>query len=75
MFIMKNPSNVVHTIWEMVTGGRLEIRMIAWLNQFGPNHAFAHFCCWPETWGKTSVKLGKQSLKYWFEFGGDKGPL
>lgn len=60
---MKIPQNVVHTIWE-----EDRIQLIAWINGFGANHAFAHFCCFPETWGTTSVELGRQSLKYWFDF-------
>ena len=65
---LKNKGNVVHTIWE--DDG---ISMIAWLNSFGANHAFAHFCCFPKTWGRNSVVLGRKSLKYWFDFKNDDG--
>jgi hypothetical protein len=66
--IMKNPNNVVHTIWQDD-----RIQLLAWLNNFGLNYAFGHFCCWPETWGKTSVALGKRTIDYWFGFKGDNG--
>jgi hypothetical protein len=59
---MKRPQNVVHTIWIDEN-----IAIIAWLNAWGSNYAFAHFCCFPETWGKTSVELGKRSLRHWFD--------
>jgi hypothetical protein len=65
---MKVPQNVVHTIWE-----EDRIQMIAWINGFGVNHAFAHFCCFPETWGKNSVELGRNGIKYWFDFKKDDG--
>jgi len=65
---IKSKQNVVHTIWE-----EDGISMIAWLNGFGVNHAFAHFCCFPKTWGKNSVVLGRKSLDYWFGFKKDDG--
>ena len=64
LFFVKSPANVFHTVWS----DEGNILMIAWLNNFGANFAFAHFCCWPETWGKTSIELGKQTLNYWFDF-------
>jgi hypothetical protein len=60
---MKVPQNVVHTLWE-----EDRVQMIAWINGFGANHAFGHFCCFPETWGKNSVVLGRKSVDYWFGF-------
>jgi len=60
---VKKESNVVHTIWE-----ENGISMIAWLNGFGSNYAFGHFCCFPKTWGKNSVVLGRKCLEYWFSF-------
>ena len=51
----------------------LIISMIAWLNEFGSNCAFAHFCCFPHTFGTTSIDLGRQSLGYWFDFKNDEG--
>lgn len=68
ILFMKNPANVMHTVWE-----EDRIQMLAWLNNFGQNYAFAHFCCWPETWGKTSVQLGGETLKYWFGFSKETG--
>ena len=60
---LKQPRNVVHTIWD-----EDKISMIAWLNEFGSNCAFGHFCCFPHTFKTTSVDLGRQSLEYWFSF-------
>ena len=54
-------SNVVHLI-----GNEKQIEMVAWLNSFGNNYAFAHFCCFPQTWGGNSLELGWQCLDYWF---------
>ena len=65
---VKSPGNVVHTIWQ-----EDRIQLIAWLNGFGANHAFGHFCCFPETWGKNSVELGGKSIDYWFNFKRDDG--
>ena len=65
---MKIPRNIVHTIWDVK-----RISMIAWLNEFGSNCAFAHFCCFPHTFGTTSVDLGRQSLGHWFDFKKDDG--
>ena len=68
LLFMKSPQNVVHTIWE---GD--EIGIIAWVNGFGANFAYAHFCCFPRTWGSTSIELGRRSLEYWFNFKKDDG--
>ena len=39
---------------------------VTWLNSFGYNYAFGHFCFFPQTWGKNSVELGRMVLGYWF---------
>jgi hypothetical protein len=69
---LKHPRNHVHTIWD--DDNRISI--IAWVNDLGSNCAFAHFCCFPHTWGTTSVEIGKQSLGHWFGFKhGDNRPV
>lgn len=60
MQFIQHSKNVVHVV------GEDKIYQIAWLNSFGCNYAFAHFCCFPAAWGKTTVEAGKQSISYWF---------
>ena len=60
---LKTPSNVVLTVWN-----ESRIQAMAWLNNFGSNYAFGHFCFWPETWGKSTINIGKQILDFWFGF-------
>lgn len=67
---MKRKSNVVHTIWDKDTQRPL---MIAWLNGWQRNSAFAHFCILPDGWGNHSVGLGRMSLDHWFGFARDGG--
>jgi hypothetical protein len=67
---VKLKQNVLHVI-----GNENGPDMVAWLNTFGHNFAFGHFCCFPHTWGKTSVELGRQTLQHWFGFGTDDHPL
>ena len=46
----------------------------AWLNGIVKNRAFAHFCFLRNSWGKDTVKAGKQIIAYWRSFtdqGGD----
>jgi hypothetical protein len=62
MEFIKNKRNVVH-----IVGNEKEIEMIAWLNSFGFNYAFAHFCAFPPSWGRNTVEVGRMSLKYWFD--------
>jgi len=50
-----------------IVGNEKEVEAVTWLNSFGFNYAFGHFCFFPQTWGKNSVELGKMVLKYWFE--------
>ena len=61
MTFIKDKRNVVH-----IVGDGKDIEMIAWLNSFGHNYAFAHFCAFPCSWGKTSEDAGIESLSYWF---------
>ena len=60
LMFVQHPSNVVNII-----GNENEIEGVTWLNAFGYNYAFGHFCFFPGTWGKNSVDLGKQVLSYW----------
>ena len=62
---MKTPRNVVHVIKNE------RVDLIAWLNDFGSNFAFGHFCCFPHTFKTTSVDLGRVSFEYWFDFSYD----
>ena len=64
MQFVQNTKNVVH-----VVGNEKEVEMIAWINSFGLNYAFAHFCTFPCAWGKNTVEIGRMSLKYWFDMG------
>ena len=59
--LAKSPGNVVHIILD--AGGQLVFW--AYLNSFGWNHAFGHFCGFPDIWGKAQ-ELGKMTLDYWF---------
>lgn len=59
---IQNKRNVAH-----IVGNEKDIEMIAWLNSFGCNYAFAHFCAFPPAWGKSTIEIGKMSLKYWFD--------
>ena len=67
---IKRQSVVLHTIWE-----DNQILMIGWLTDISTNHAFAHYCMFPETWGKNTAELAKESLRYWFNFKGNDGYL
>jgi len=62
--LMKRPQNIVHTIW----GEDENPYLIAWLNDWGPNFAFAHFITYPRAWGKYTVELLGECFKYWFKF-------
>lgn len=68
---LKLPRNVVHTIWT----DQKEIATIAWVNDFGKNFAFAHFCMFPCVWGKDTLTMGRMSLDYWFGFKKDDQPV
>ena len=50
-----------------IVGNETDVEAVTWLNSFGYNYAFGHFCFFPQTWGKNSVDIGKMVLKYWFE--------
>jgi hypothetical protein len=58
---VKTKTNLVHVI-----GNEEGVELVAWINNFGKNYAFGHFCFFPEAWGKNTIKLGKQSLDHWF---------
>lgn len=60
MQFVQDKRNVVHVVHDETT------QQIAWLNSFGCNYAFAHFCCFPSSWGRNTVEVGRESLKYWF---------
>lgn len=60
LIFVQHPSNVVNLI-----GDEKEVEGVTWLNAFGYNYAFGHFCFFPSTWGKNSVQLGKMVLRYW----------
>lgn len=62
--LMKRSTNVVHTIW----GDDEKPYLIAWLNDWGKYHAFAHFITFPRAWGKHTVKLLHDCFKHWFSF-------
>jgi hypothetical protein len=68
--VVKRKANLVHTIWDIESKACL---MIAWLNNFDRNSAFAHFCILPEGWRKNTVELGKMCLKHWFDFKNENG--
>ena len=68
--MIKRQGNIVH----IVTNER-DIVAVAWLNGISHNHAFAHYCCFPEIWGKDTVTVMRQSLKYWFGFKADAKPM
>jgi len=61
LMFVQHKSNVVN-----IVGNEKEVEGITWLNSFGYNYAFGHFCFFPQTWGKNSVELGKMVLNYWF---------
>ena len=63
LMLVKAKQNVVNVVIENDV-----IVFISWLNDFGSNSAFAHFCAFPEIWGNGSVKIGKDVIKYWFDF-------
>lgn len=67
--LMKRSTNVVHTIW----GNDEKPYLIAWLNDWGKYHAFAHFITFPRAWGKYTIELLKKCFKYWFDFKDDIG--
>ena len=66
----KNTRNVIHI---MVEDG--ECVLLSWLNRWGHNHAFCHFCMFPEIWGKRTIEVAKISLEYLFSFESDGKPL
>lgn len=56
----KLPGNVVHFDIDYETD--LPI-LIAWLNNFGPNFAFGHFCFLQDC---NKIETAKETLEYWF---------
>jgi len=70
LLLAKAKSNVVNVVMDNNI-----IVYLAWLNDFGPNSAFAHFCAFPEVWGNGSVQIGKDIIKYWFDFEKDGEPI
>ena len=68
--IMKQPVNLVHVVYE-----KDSIVAIVWLNRWGSNYAFAHFCCFPEIWGTRSLDAIRLSLHHWFNFQKDDRQL
>lgn len=69
MAFIRNPGNVIHTVWSPET-----CVAVAWLMEFGTNYATAHFFMFPEIYGR-SVDVGKLSLNYWFSFQNGERPL
>ena len=67
--LAKNPMNTVHTVWN---DNGICLAVI-WLNNYGFNHAFGHFCIYPEAWGKHTDEIGKLTLDYWFGFEKEDG--
>lgn len=41
---------------------------LAWLNSVHDKHALAHFCMMREAWGKKTLQVGQEILKYWNSF-------
>ena len=66
--MIKNPTNIVN----LVTGYE-DVVAFAWLNGISHNHAFAHYCTFPEAWGRGTVGIMRQCLKYWFGFKDENG--
>jgi len=64
MNFVKNRSNVVHILR---SSRDYPADMIAWLNGWGYNYAFGHFCCFPHTWGGEAIELGHKTVNYWFD--------
>lgn len=58
--MVKSPANIVCIATNIET-----VVAVAWLNGFNRNHAWGHFCFFPEAWGK-SVDVGRQIVKRWF---------
>ncbi len=60
----KRSDSIVH----FVLDDHGKVVLMAWLNQFGPKHAQAHFCGFRGSWGKHGViKPACQiSFDYWF---------
>ena len=71
LFLVKAKQNFVN----IVVDENDNIIFVSWLNDFGPNFAFAHFCAFPEIFGTYSVQVGKDVLKYWFNFEKDGEPI
>lgn len=61
--LIKSPTNMIHIIFLP----DLRPAMMAWLNSWGYNYAFAHFTGFPWTWGQ-SEQLIRQTIDYWFGF-------
>ena len=61
--LVKSKHNVVNVVMQNDV-----IVFISWINDFSRNSAFAHFCALPEIWGNGSVQIGKDVIKYWFDF-------
>ena len=61
LMFVQNKKNVVN-----IVGNDKQVEGVTWLNSFGLNYAFGHFCFFPETWGKNSVELGRMVIDYWF---------
>lgn len=70
MATMKSSSNLV--VFVVVDK---KIQGFAWLNGCSDNHAFAHFCFFKESWGNSTESMGKELLRYWMSFPGEKGYL
>ena len=59
----KNPGN--YPVFILADG---KLSGFAWLTSPKGNYAFGHFCFFREAWGKNTLPLGKEILKYWFNF-------
>ena len=60
--LCKSPLNMIHFV---IDDNKTPV-FCAWLNNFGRNHAVAHFFSFPSIWGKHTEKIGRLSLNYWF---------
>lgn len=63
MQMVQNPDN---RVFICVDGDTL--LAVAWLTDISHNHAFAHHCFFPSSWGKRSVAVAHEFLRYWFGF-------
>ena len=63
MILLRNPNNLFHVVWDIEK--KIPVAVF-WLNEWGANHASAHFFIYREAWGNGSKDIGRETLKYWF---------